>query len=200
MSYFPFFTDIQGREGLIIGGGNVAVRKAKTLLSYGAEITIVAPAVSDECRALKARILERGFCLEDISDRLAFVIAAADDRDVNLQAANLCKVKHIPINVVNSPEDGTFVFPALINQGNLSIGVCTSGASPTAAAWLRDRISETIPDSFDDILVWLAEERDWLIKNEPDKKERSKLLKQLFYASIEKGGKLTEEEYRRIKP
>ena len=68
------------------------------------------------------------------------VIAATDDRETNHTVAALCREKNIPENVADDPAACTFLFPALVQQGEFSAGISTGGASPTAAAYFKDRL------------------------------------------------------------
>ena len=156
MGYFPFFIELSDREGLIVGGGTVAARKVEKLLPYKPRLTIVAPEIADEIARQPCLTLLR----EPFSPKLlagkAFVIAATDDRQLNHGIAALCAEQRIPVNVVDDPEACTFLFPALVKQGDLSVGISTGGASPSAAVWLKEQIETALPEEFDRILDYLA--------------------------------------------
>ena len=83
MSFFPFFIDIQGAEGLIVGGGSVALRKAKKMLPYGPKLTVIAPQLLPEFFGLNVVRMERPFRDSDLSPEAEFVIAACDDEREN---------------------------------------------------------------------------------------------------------------------
>ncbi len=115
MAYFPFMIQLDDKKCLIAGGGKVALRKAEMMLSFGADVKIIAPEICDE-------ILE----LEIVNDRLKFekrkikpddidicdvVIMATNDSQVNKEIASLCKEKRILVNVVDVKED--FIFRQL---------------------------------------------------------------------------------------
>ena len=186
MAYFPFFVDLEGKHGLIVGGGAVALRKAQKLLPYGPRLTAVAP-------KLKAEFLRRPFAVTDL-DGCAFAVAATDDRALNHRIAELCKKQRIPVNVADSREDSTFLFPALLRRGELSVGVSASGAAPAAAAWTRDRFDQILPDRLEDILQYLENIRELLRQAVPDGETRRRLLAVLAADCMEAGRPLTEEE------
>nr|WP_326185338.1 bifunctional precorrin-2 dehydrogenase/sirohydrochlorin ferrochelatase [uncultured Oscillibacter sp.] len=199
MAYFPFFVDLEGRHGLIVGGGRVALRKAEKLLPFGPGLTVVAPEILPELAALPAvRPVRRAFAPGDITPDLAFVIAASDDRARNHQIALLCRERGIPVNAVDTPEDCSFLFPALAQSGPLSVGVSTGGASPTAAVWVKERVQALLPERFGDILTWLAERREPLRRRFPEEAARADILKRLFAACLERGRPLTEAELTEI--
>ena len=194
MAYFPFFVDLEGKHGLIVGGGAVALRKAQKLLPYGPRLTVVAPKLKAEFRELHGvEFLRRPFALTDL-DGCAFAVAATDDRALNNCVAELCGQQRIPVNVADSREDSTFLFPALLRRGELSVGVSASGAAPAAAAWTRDRFDQILPDRLEDILQYLENIRELLRQAVPDGETRRRLLAVLAADCMEAGRPLTEEE------
>lgn len=185
MSFFPFFMEIEGANGLIVGGGRVALRKAIKMLPYGSKLTVIAPELLPEFYELKVTVINRAFCDGDITPELAFVIAACDDEERNRRIFELCREMDIPVNVVDQPELCTFLFPSLIKRGKLSVGISTSGASPSAAVWLRKEIEKLLPEDMEQILDWLKEQRTAVKEQIADEEERSRCLKQLFTQCME---------------
>lgn len=195
MAYFPFFVDLSGRRGLIIGGGAVALRKVQKLLPYGPRLTIVAPEIRPEFRELEqVDLCRRPFAAADLNG-CDFAVAATDDRQLNHRVAELCGQRRIPVNVADSREDSTFLFPALLRRGELSVGVSASGAAPAAAAFVRDRFAQVLPDGLDGILEFLDQIREPVRQVVPDGKVRKKLLASLAADCMEAGRPLTEEEF-----
>ena len=197
MAYFPFFVDLNGKTGLIVGGGAVALRKAQKLLPYGPRLTVVAPEFRPEFRELEnVECRQRPFAEEDLGG-CDFAVVATDDRALNRYAAELCKERRIPVNVADSREDSTFLFPALLRRGELSVGVSASGASPAAAAWARDRFAQVLPERLEEILEFLEDIRQPLRQAVPDGAARQRLLASLAVECMEAGRPLTEEEFCR---
>lgn len=194
MGYFPFFVQIESAPGLIVGGGTVALRKAEKLLPYGPQITVVAPKICPELAALPAlTLVRRPFRAEDV-EGMAFVIAAAGDRALNHQVARLCRERGVPVNVVDDKEACSFLFPALVKRGELSVGISTGGSSPTAAIWLKEQIAALLPEGLEDILAWLEEQRPMLKARWPEERSRAWGFSTLFAACLAAGRPLTEEE------
>ena len=197
MAYFPFFVHLEDKRGLVVGGGAVALRKAEKLLPYGPRLTAVAPEFRPEFRELQGvELLRRPFEQTDLKD-CDFAVVATDDRALNRDAAELCKERRIPVNVADSREDSTFLFPALLRRGELSVGVSASGASPAAAAWVRDRFAQALPENLEEILEFLEDVREPLRQAVPDGETRRRLLASLAVACMEAGRPLTEAELGR---
>ena len=197
MAYFPFFVDLEGKHGLIVGGGAVALRKAQKLLPYGPRLTVVAPKLKAEFWELHGvEFLRRPFAVTDL-DGCAFAVAATDDRALNNCVAELCGQQRIPVNVADSREDSTFLFPALLRRGELSVGVSSSGASPAAAACVRDRFDQVLPERLEEILEFLEDIREPLRQAVPDSTVRQRLLASLAVDCMEVGRPLTDGEFRR---
>ena len=193
MAYFPFFVDLSGQRGLIVGGGTVALRKAEKLLPYGPELTVVAPEPVPALTALPVTLERRRFREADL-EGAGFVIAATDDREENHRISALCQGRKIPVNVVDDKEACSFLFPALVRRGNLSVGVSTGGSSPTAAIWLKEQIEGLLPEQTEEILTWLEAQRPLLKERLPDQRARAACFARLFAACLERGRPLTEEE------
>ena len=180
MAYFPFFVDIGGKNGLIAGGGRVALHKLQKLLPYGARLKIVAPEVSEamEQTALENDIcvIKRAFEPSDLNE-MFFVIAASDDAKVNAEIGRLCRERGILVNVVDDKEACSFLFPSLVKEGNLSIGISTEGTSPEVAAELRSRVVSMIPADMDTILAYLGSLRPLAKAHVKDTGRRAAFLK-----------------------
>ena len=180
MAYFPVFMDIAGQDILIVGGGTVALRKIEKLLLYEPQITLVAPSVDPMIRAhSEVYIFEREF-EEEMLEKKKLVITATDDRTLNARIAALCREKGIPVNAVDQREDCTFLFPALVKRGELSIGISTGGASPTAARWVKEQIDNLLPSEFDQILSYLDELRPQIKAMVADEKTRARVYAKLL--------------------
>ena len=147
MAFFPFFIDIADKKILIAGGGNVALRKAQKLLQYGADITVTAPEICAELERLDGvTLIRRGFTDSDADGAFA-VIAATDDRALNSHIYELCTRRNILVNTVDDPENCGFYFPALVREGNVTIGISTGGTAPAFAKFVREKVEDEL-DSF----------------------------------------------------
>lgn len=201
MTYFPMFLKLENAPCLVAGGGAVALRKVKTLLSFGAEITLVAPDIDPELEKLpQVHLVKRCFCSQDL-DGMTLAVAATDNGEVNREIARLCRARQIPVNVADQPEVGTFVFPAVVQKGSLTIGVSTGGASPAAAVFVKEKIASVLPGEdkhFQEILDYLAKMRP-VVKQEVAESHRKALFLRLFDLCMEKNRPLTQDEWEALR-
>lgn len=194
MPYFPLFIDLKDCPCLIVGGGRVAYRKAEKLRPYGPKITLISPEFCPELEKMADVVrLRRSFENGDIQG-MALVIAATDDDSLNRRISELCRTENIPVNVVDDRENCTFLFPCLVQKGELSVGISTGGASPTAAVWLKEQIGDLLPTGFDAILVWLEGLRPRFKAEIPEEARRASLFSAAFRACLEKGSPLSAQE------
>lgn len=197
MGYFPFFIDLADKRGLVVGGGTVALRKVEKLLQYGPNLTVAAQTVLPEMEdKTEITVLHEPFS-PWMLDGMYFVIAATDDAAVNQEIARLCRERDVLVNVVDTPDACTFLFPALVKEGDLSIGISTGGTSPSASVWLKEQIGGILPENMEEILNYLGFVRVRL-KELVSEDKRSKLFADLFEACLNHGRALTEEELNKI--
>ena len=191
MPYFPMFVDLTGQPCLIVGGGAVAARKAEKLRPYSPDLRAIAPEFVSGFEG--CTLLRRPYIPGD-EDGMALVIAATDDPDLNHAISAACRSKNIPVNVVDDREYCSFLFPCLVQEGELSIGISTGGASPTAAVWLKQQITDLVPTGFDEILAFLEELRPQIKAKISEESKRSAVFAALFHACVQVGRPLTQEE------
>ena len=184
--YYPIFLDIEGRNVVIIGGGNVCARKAETMMNYGARVTVVSPEFTDEiekwaedgCLQLKRKKYDES----DIDDANV-VIASTDDEKVNTRIATDCRKRRIPVNVVDVTPLCEFIVPAIIEKGSVQIAVSTGGKSPALARTLKEDLARAIGPEYDEVNRVLGSLRDAAKKKLPTDVDR----KRFFDGIIAKG-------------
>lgn len=198
MAYFPFFVEIEGKKCLIAGGGTVAFRKALALMNYGPDLVVVAPKVISGLEQLtkksggKLTWKCREFEESDLED-VDFVIAATSDEEVNRQISTGCRKRGIPVNVADMQEECSFIFPALIQEGDITVGISTGGNSPVLARYLKKKIKESIPTGLGSLAEQLGSYRD-MVKERVDSLP---VRRSIFKAMTEEGirqGSFTREE------
>lgn len=199
MAYFPFFIDIRNKECLVIGGGTVAYRKIAALLEFDAGITVIAPKVCQEVEALQDRIrlILREYRETDLK-QVFMVIAATNDPLLNSTIAKACRERNILMNAVDELENCSFLFPAYIKQGEITVGVTTSGSSPLLAGYIKKILREAIPDYFEELVHILGKYRKLMKERIRDAKKRSAAIRELTEHGIRNGGLLTEEDMEDI--
>lgn len=194
MGYFPFFVDLEGREGLIAGGGAVALRKVQKLLPYGPRLTVAAPELLPEFEKIPGVTLLRRTFDPAMLEGKFFAIAATDSPETNRAVAALCRERGVLVNAVDDKDHCTFLFPALVKRGDLSVGVSTAGASPGGAAWVKERIAARLPEDFGDLLAYLGSLRPAVRERVSEEKRRAAVFSRLFHACLEAGFPLGEAE------
>lgn len=182
MSYFPFFKEIEGEKCLVIGGGKVAARKISRLKGFGVKIKVVAPSIVSDIEAVaqscdNISIERRTFTQEDI-ENVDFVIAAAGE-EVDKEAARLCKERSIPVNVVDNQELCDFIFPSIVQKGDMVAGFVTGGKSPHVAAKLRRDFEANVSDNIESILDYLSEVRTLAKEKIDDDRKRAAYIREV---------------------
>lgn len=197
MAYYPLFFDLNNRNIVIIGGGHIACKKAARLHAFGARITMIAPQILESFHPQNdIRICLRTWKPADLKD-VFLVIAATDDKEENKAVALACAKQDILCNAVDDAANSEAIFGAVLSQGDLCIGISTSGASPSAAVYLKALIEQILPEHIEPILNWLSSIRPRVICSVPAE-QRPSLFQALFLACIEKGRGLQEEEFQSL--
>ncbi|MBI5435806.1 MAG: uroporphyrinogen-III C-methyltransferase [Nitrosomonadales bacterium] len=148
MDFLPIFLNIKGKPCLVVGGGEVAHRKASVLVEAGATVTVVAPALADSFAGLSRikHVAER-FQPRHL-EGMVMVIAATSDSSVNQQVSQQAHARNIPVNVVDNPDLCTFIMPAILDRSPLLVAFSSGGASPVLARMLRGKLETLIPQGY----------------------------------------------------
>lgn len=138
--HLPIGLSIVGKRCLVVGGGRVGARKARTLIDAGANVVVVDPA---DIAIVGADHYCRGWQPGD-STGAVVTVAATDSRRINQAVAVDARALHSLVLRVDDPDLGDLHFAAVHRVGTVTVAVDTGGASPTLAKYLRDKIaSET---------------------------------------------------------
>ncbi|HEC58229.1 MAG TPA: uroporphyrinogen-III C-methyltransferase [Methylophaga sp.] len=163
MEYLPLFVDLKDRACLVVGGGEIAARKAGLLRKANANVTIVAPEISVSTKSMidagEAVWLNSLFIGEQLSDQL-LVIAATNDEAVNRDVYDQAKAKNILVNVVDSPELCDFILPSILDRSPIVVAISSGGQSPILARQLRARLETLIPPSYGRLAELVGRYRD----------------------------------------
>ena len=163
MRYYPVNLDLHDKRVVVVGGGAVAARKAKRLVSAGARLTVIAPYLDDRLAALAAAgelaHLARGYQPGDLEGAL-LAFGATDDAAVNRSVAAEAKERGILVDVVDSPRESGFTTPALLERGDLLITVSTAGASPALSRRIIDQLEPLFGAEYAEAVTLLAAVRE----------------------------------------
>lgn len=163
MDYFPLFVDLHDQPCLIVGGGEVAARKADMLLQAGALVTVVAPELGSTLRDAveHGRVAHVPARFESPQlDGQRLVIAATNDSETNRAVAAEAEARGLLVNVVDDPDRCRFIVPSIVDRGSVVVAVSTGGASPVLARMLRSRLETLIPAAYGRLAALSAEFRN----------------------------------------
>lgn len=151
MDYLPLFHNLKQRWVLVIGGGEIALRKSRLLSEAGARLKVVAPEIEDQLQALVAEnngeCIQRGYHPDDL-DGVVLVIAATDDDSLNAQVSADAQARNLPVNAVDAPDLCTVIFPAIVDRSPLMIAISSGSHAPVLARLTRARIETLFPHTY----------------------------------------------------
>jgi len=160
--YYPLLLNIQGKKCLVVGGGEVALRKAQMLVEYGAIVEIVSPSL---CPGLKelvkdgaVRAVLKDYGPGDLDDAL-LVVAATDNAGINEKVAAEARKTGILVNVVDKPDISDFIVPSYFRHGAIIVAVSTSGKSPALARKIRAELERDLKAEYAQLAVIANEVR-----------------------------------------
>ncbi|MEH8229125.1 siroheme synthase CysG [Aeromonas veronii] len=148
MDYLPIFCRLDNKPVLLVGGGEVAERKARLLLDAGAQLTVVAPELDPELAELAANGNIEWLAGEFASEQLAgkwLVVAATDRREVNALVYQSANQARIFANVVDDPKRSSFIMPSIIDRSPLMVAISSGGKAPVLARLLREKLEALLP-------------------------------------------------------
>ncbi|MEK6777475.1 MAG: bifunctional precorrin-2 dehydrogenase/sirohydrochlorin ferrochelatase [bacterium] len=173
--YYPIFLDLQGERTLVIGGGRVAERKARSLLKSHAHVMVISPELTSGLRRLvqAGRIIhkQRKFISSDLNG-VRLIICATNDTAVNRKAAGQAEKRGILYNVVDVPELCNFIVPSTVRRGDLTVAISTGGSSPALAKKIRREIETLIGPEYKAFLKLLRDIRPIIQREIPSKDRR----------------------------
>jgi uroporphyrin-III C-methyltransferase/precorrin-2 dehydrogenase/sirohydrochlorin ferrochelatase len=148
VDHLPIFCQLRGRACLLVGGGDVAERKARLLLEAGALVTVNALEFTPQFQAWAQQgmlTLEQGPFSPSLLDVSWLAIAATDDDAVNQQVSDAAESRRIFCNVVDAPKQASFIMPSIIDRSPLMVAVSSGGTSPVLARLLREKLEAILP-------------------------------------------------------
>jgi len=171
----------------LVGGGKVAERKVHSLLDRGALVRLISPAITKGINSLaqqgKVEYIRDNYRKTHL-EKAFLVIGATDEEEVNARVSADCMERGILVNVVDDPPRGNFYVPAVVQRGPLQIAVSTDGKSPMLARKIRERLETIFPAEFEEVVEFIGELREKVIKETGDPLEKERILTALLEQSI----------------
>lgn len=187
MKYYPIYLDITNKRCIVVGGGDVAERKAERLLSFGARVTVIGKALTPLLETMKrdGRIehINADYDGTFISDAF-MVIGATDREDVNARISRDGRHTGILVNIVDDPGRCDFILPSIMQRGDLSIAVSTGGKSPALAKKLREDLETLYGPEYKVLLDVLGNLREKVAARGHSSDENKKLFEAVVYSDI----------------
>jgi uroporphyrin-III C-methyltransferase len=187
LSLQPIFLKLEGRPGLLVGAGNVALEKISSILKTGLRLRVVAPQAHPQIRQLalegKLTLVERPFALTDLDGNF-IVITETDAPAVNQAVYAGALERNILCNSVDDIPNCDFFFGSVVSRGDLQIAISTAGESPAFAQRLRREIDEQLPHDLGPWLANLGQLRREVLATHPRSEERKLLLHELAHRQI----------------
>ena len=148
MDHLPIFCQLRQRDCLLVGGGDVAERKARLLLDAGANVTVNALDFTPQFQVWadsQMLTLVQGEFIPSLLDNCWLAIAATDNETVNQQVSDAAEARRIFCNVVDAPRQASFIMPSIIDRSPLMVAVSSGGTSPVLARLLREKLESILP-------------------------------------------------------
>lgn len=187
MRYYPIFIDLNGRKAVVVGGGNIAERKVRTLLECGALVTVVSPEVTPCLGEIisEGRVawINRHYQAGDLSGAFC-TYAATDDNTVNTAVYEEASRNSQLCNVVDVPPLCNFIVPSIVDRGDLTIAISTSGNSPALAKRLKAMVAEEYGEEWRMLNDMLGRLRPEVKRRHPEEAPRNDVLARLLEAGV----------------
>ena len=160
MRYLPVFLDLQSGKVLLVGAGELVRAKLRLLVSAGARVQWFATdgdhdlAALDPADAARIEPASGDPLTADLSDVIAILCAGAGEIGVAMSAR--AKAVGLPVNVMDDLAHSTFIFPAIVDRGDVVVAVGTGGTSPVVARRIRERIEAVLPARIGDLAGFIG--------------------------------------------
>jgi siroheme synthase-like protein len=175
LAYYPICVDLKGKKCLVVGGGTIARRKAGALLRAGARVIMVSPDAENKATAAagadRLQVLRASYGQNHMAG-VFLAVAATDDRKLNALVSRHARKKRVLVNVVDDPDLSTFIVPAVLHRGPLSVAVSTGGRSPLFARKLKERCGRCLSSRHGGFVAMLGRFREDIKKRYPSSAER----------------------------
>ena len=202
MSYFPMFVEMEGMNCLVVGGGNVALRKVLVLCDFGAIIKVVGEDICDGikeiCRDRETVSFDEKLFSDNDLEGIELVVAATDDKVLNHDISLKCRERGIYINAVDQVEDGGFIFPSYIRKGEVVGAFCSGGKSPVITQYLKEIMRESLTPFLGELADFLGCIRPFVKENTDTERERRHIYRSLLEQALDTGKITCERDVQQV--
>jgi len=187
MDHLPVFINLRQKPCLVVGGGDIALRKVNLLLKAQAKIKCISPefcsGLIDLSRKNTLNLIEKRFESTDI-DNQSVIIAATDDNKINAMVSSLAHELGIPVNVVDSPDLSSFIMPSIVDRSPIVIAISSAGKAPVLARIIRAKLETIIPSAYGNLAEIAGEYRQKVKQRFVNLKDRRKFWESVFSGVI----------------
>lgn len=187
MQYFPLFADLTNKPVLLVGGGHVALRKARSLLSAGAQLQVVSHAFLDDFVQWqaqgKATLLQGDFDERQL-EQVWLVIAATDDDALNARVHQAALARKVWINTVDQQDKCEFIFPSIIDRSPIQIAISSGGAAPVLVRRLREQLETLLPQYLGPLARLVGKYRQKVQEKLDNFAERRQFYEKVFNSNV----------------
>lgn len=172
---YPVVLNLKKKKCTIVGGGEVAFRKARRLLRCGAKVIVISPALSPKLQKMKQKEqiihLPREYRRGDVKGSF-LVMGATGKESVNKEVAKEARTYGSLVNIVDSPSLCDFFVPSLLRRGNLTLSISTEGRSPALAKKIKEDLRKRYGEEYRVFLNWMGEARKAILEKVKDRNRR----------------------------
>lgn len=189
MRYYPIFVNLENKRCLVVGSGDVGKRKIQSLVDSGAgHVTIIdtRPADPDMEQLLGADNVDfhcREFQDSDL-EQTFLVIACTSNSSVNQRISDLCNERNILCNIADLPEKCSFIVPATIKRGDLTVAISTAGQSPAMAKRIRRELQENFGEEYANLLTAMGRIRPLMLGLGLETKDNTVVFRKLVNSEL----------------
>ena len=184
---YPVFLNIVDKPCLVVGGGTIGERKVEDLLIAGAQVTLVSRELTPGLQSLwqkgAIRYLKGEFAPPQL-EGMVLVIGATDDPELNQRISKAAQERGLPVNIVDAPALCTFIVPASLRRGELTIAIGTGGLSPALAKKLRQELEDYFGPEYGPYLEFLGAIRGKVLSRRRDHPDNLPLFNRLVHSPL----------------
>lgn len=196
MDYLPLFHNLKGRNVLVVGGGEIALRKVRLVQQASAIITIVAKDFCPDLLAMDAddkthgcnglHLVTGAYKRQHMLavDSVVLVIAATNDRELNRLVAEQAQKANILANVVDDPAFSTVIFPSIVDRSPIQIAISSGGDAPVLVRLLRTKFEALLPAGMAQLASLAGSFRERVKVKFSNGADRKAFWEEVFYGPI----------------